>query len=101
MGIKSLLNGDRVLVSYLNKERANAQMIRDILDQNHISETTLANVLGIRKTTLQHYLVGRAIPNTTKMFIVLIYEHPEVIGMIKRIEYIKGGRKHDSGRVLY
>lgn len=89
INIDELLNADRVRVSYLNTTYVGARMIKNIMERDNLSVTKMALILGVRKSTVEHYLEGRDIPNCGKMIIALIDAHPEVIPMIYHEEIIK------------
>ena len=90
INVQKLLNSKRVRVSYLNATEANGAMLNTIMDNNNLTVCAMANIFGVRESTMEHWLSGRDIPNAAKMLIVLIFQHPETINLIRKTEYIQG-----------
>ena len=88
MDVDKLLNARKVKITVLNHRNVGNDTLQNILDKNNLSNCALANVLGVKESTLEHWLEGRAIPNCAKMLIALIDAHPEVMGLIRKMDVI-------------
>ncbi len=91
MDIEKLWNSRRVTVWVIDHTKINSGNIVRIMKDNNLSLTQMGLVLGVKPETIKRWVARRAIPNTAKMLIALIDEHPEVIDMIMKHE-VQGER---------
>ncbi len=88
--IDKLLHCRRVVVTVLDHRSVDANTVDKIIDENSLSITEMSNILGVRKSTVEHWRSGRTIPNDAKMLLALLEAHPEVIKLIMTKEIVEG-----------
>ena len=97
MDVKKLLNADRVTVEYIDIDHIDGSTVKAILKRYKLTETALANMLGVTVLTVKNYQAGHVIPAPVKTLLALIYNYTQTVTWIRKVTIIKGEKDNNDG----
>lgn len=97
MDIKKLLGGERVVVSYLEpNEEIDSNFVKEFRKRFELTQTALANIMGIKKKTVEKWEQGKnKVNGSSVVLFTLLYNNPELIKKIRAVNVVD-----DVGNVM-
>lgn len=83
MDIQKLMKGDKVVVKYAESS-VNSGFVKIVRNKYHLTQSALANILGISDKTVSKWEQGISKVNgSSAILLSLIYEFPDILSKIR------------------